>query len=63
MGKQRQTKRVDDAFVLLGYAIQAAYPLAAIAQYTNALKAVRALVGRDEKVPWKWPCEQDRTAW
>jgi hypothetical protein len=54
MEKRRQTKGIDDAFILLGDAIQATDPLTAIAQYTDALEAMRALEGRDEKVPWKW---------
>jgi len=39
---------------LLCDAIQATDPFTAIAQYTDALEAMGALEGRDEKVPWKW---------
>jgi len=47
------TEGVDDAFVLLCYAIHAADPLAAIAQRPDALDEMRAPEGRDEKVPWR----------
>jgi hypothetical protein len=37
---------------LLGYAIRTADPLAAITERANALNAMGALEGWDEKVPW-----------
>jgi hypothetical protein len=45
------TEGVDDAFVLICYAVHAADPLAAIAQCPDALDEMRAPEGRDEKVP------------
>jgi len=41
--KWRQTKRVDDAFILLGDTIQATDPFTAIVQYADALEAMGAL--------------------
>jgi hypothetical protein len=49
----RQTEGVDNAFVLLGNALYAADPLAAVANRTNTLKAMWASETREEKVPWK----------
>src|SRR5260221_8702876 len=57
-GKQANTERVDDAFVLLRHAVQAADPLAAIAQRADTLDEVRALKRRDEKIPWKQSSER-----
>jgi len=47
----KHTEGVDDAFVLLCYAIHAADPLAAVAQRPDALDEMRGLEGRDEKSP------------
>jgi hypothetical protein len=51
--RAEHTEGVDDAFILLCYAVHAADPLAAIAQCPDALDEMRALEGRDEKVPWR----------
>jgi hypothetical protein len=57
-GKEGRTERVDDTFILLGYAVHTANPLAAITERANTLDAVWTLEGRDEKVPWK-KCERE----
>jgi hypothetical protein len=50
----RRTEGVDDTFFLLGNALQAANPLAAVTNHTDTLNAMWASENWDEKVPWKW---------
>jgi hypothetical protein len=50
-GKERQTEGIDDAFLLIGNALQATDPLAAIADYADSLEAMGASESWDEKVP------------
>jgi hypothetical protein len=51
--RRRQTKRVDNAFLLLSDSGYATGPLPAITDYADTLKVMRASKSRDEKVPWK----------
>jgi len=52
-GVKRRTERVDDALPSFGDALQAADPLAAIAQRAGTLDSMRTLKGGGEEVPWK----------
>jgi hypothetical protein len=51
--EERQTERVDNAFILLSDTVHTTDPLATITERADTLNAMRASEGRDEKVPWK----------